>query len=361
MAKQRKIVAIHLLNDFSGSPLVFSQALRGLVENGYDVDLYTSKTTGTGFLSDIPGVDYFTFNYRWNPNKVITLIFYLLSQLNLFFSILKYRKQPVTIYVNSVLPFGAALAGKIMGKRVVYHVHETSIKPLLLKKFLFGIVNQTASDAIFVSEFLKNAEPLSQVQSHKIYNALPEEFTEQAHLHKTAKSRFTVLMLCSLKAYKGVNEFVNLAARVQDFQFELVLNATEVEIGNYFKGVDFTSNLKIYPAQSNVHPFYARAHVVLNLSHPDKWVETFGMTALEAMAYRLPVIVPPAGGIAEIVTEGSNGYQIDSRDLTKLVQTLSTLQSDTNLYQEIANNAFAQSSRFSKHQFITKILPILSS
>ena len=49
-------------------------------------------------------------------------------------------------------------------------------------------------------------------------------------------------------------------------------------------------------------------------------VETFGLTALEAMSAGLPVIVPTEGGIAEMVTDGDNGYKIDVQDLNKIVE-----------------------------------------
>lgn len=77
-------------------------------------------------------------------------------------------------------------------------------------------------------------------------------------------------------------------------------------------------HLFIFPAQKDVHSFYQEAHLVLNLSHPEQWVETFGMTALEAMSYGLPVIAPPVGRPVELVTDDFNGYRIGQRDLPSL-------------------------------------------
>lgn len=82
-------------------------------------------------------------------------------------------------------------------------------------------------------------------------------------------------MLCSLREYKGVNEFVNLAYSLANNTFTLVLNASQKEINNYFNRQKLPNNIKIYPAQSDVHPFYQNSHLILNLSHPLKWVENF--------------------------------------------------------------------------------------
>ena len=39
----KHIVCFHLLNDYSGSPIVLKMALRGLLERGNRVDLVTTK------------------------------------------------------------------------------------------------------------------------------------------------------------------------------------------------------------------------------------------------------------------------------------------------------------------------------
>ena len=60
------------------------------------------------------------------------------------------------------------------------------------------------------------------------------------------------------------------------------------------------NNIKILSRQTDVSTFYNKASVVLNLSDKRQFVETFGLTALEAMSAVLPVIVPTEGGIAEM-------------------------------------------------------------
>ena len=43
-------------------------------------------------------------------------------------------------------------------------------------------------------------------------------------------------------------------------------------------------NLQIVSRQNDVAPFYNEASIVLNLSDKRRFVETFGLTALEAMS-----------------------------------------------------------------------------
>ena len=58
------------------------------------------------------------------------------------------------------MPFGGALAGRLIGKKVIYHVHETSLKPQILKKFLRSVISLTAHEVIFVSKYLKEVESI---------------------------------------------------------------------------------------------------------------------------------------------------------------------------------------------------------
>lgn len=283
------------------------------------------------------------------------------SQIVLFFKIVFSLRKDTIIYVNTVLPFGAALAGKCFGAKVIYHIHETSIKPLQLKKFLFGLANLTASDTIYVSEYLHDQEELSRPQNHIIYNSISEEFLEKRkqYLDLPKSSVFQVLMLCSMKEYKGVWDFFKLAQKLPDLNFCLVLNSGEREISTFFPEISRPSNLKIYPVQKDVHPFYAQSHLLLNLSHPDKWRETFGMTVIEAMAYSLPAIVPPVGGISELVDNWANGFQISHKEEESLINTIQKCAMNKEVYELLSVNAAGRIHRFSEKIFADKIAKIL--
>lgn len=352
----KKIICVHILNDYSGSPLVLSESVKAFIDAGYSVEIFTSRHT-EGFLSNIQGVIYNYFNYKWSKVKLITLLYLISSQIELFFKLLKFRKEEVVIYVNTVLPFGAGLAGSIMGKKVVYHIHETSIRPAFLKKFLLGVIHYTASKVIYVSDYLRNKEALKGKKSHRVYNALSDEFINSAtnHVFDIDKSK-NVLMICSLKAYKGVNEFISIAALLPDFKFTLIVNSNQIAIDEYFTGVTIPANLSIYSAQKNVHLFYKEAGLLLNLSHPDKWIETFGMTVLEAMSYGIPVIVPPIGGVSELVEDGYNGYHMDARNLQAIKEHIEKIFSNKSLYNYLSFNARKKAKDFNIHTFRTEII-----
>ncbi|HNC30809.1 MAG TPA: glycosyltransferase family 4 protein [Cyclobacteriaceae bacterium] len=352
-----KIIAVHLLNDFSGSPRVLSQLVRGWVRNGLCVTVACSK--GPGLLSSIAGARYAKFHYQWHSNRVMRLISLLISQWRLFRLTWKIARKEDIVYINTVPPFGAAIAAKMKGCRVIYHLHETSVRPAVLKNFLFGIMKWAANDVVYVSGYLAAAEPVANVRTHLLPNAIEQEFLDRAIQNRKKKTKpVRVLMVCSLKAYKGVDEFLALAALHPGLRFQLVLNAQQHELDVYFRTKLLPANLELVPVQHDLHRFYAQADIIVNLSRPDEWIETFGLTILEGMAYGLPALIPPVGGITELVEHGRSGYWTNSRNLSHVSEKLSSLTM-SEVYQQMAETAAGLASGYSESAFVQKSLAII--
>lgn len=358
-----KIIFIHLLNDYSGSPKVLSQVINAVKKDGCEVALYTGKSD-KGFLSGLTDAHH-TYFYNRFENKYLTLVTFMLSQMSLFFKLLKYRKEDVVIYVNTMLPFGAGLAGKLMGRPVYYHIHEISLTPASFKHFLRAIVQKTATKVIFVSKAVEESESFDNIPQKVIYNCLPDTFMKGARATPYSfchDGRFNVLMVCSLKAYKGVDEFVRIAHICQNtsqIHFTLVLNADQSEIDAYFGKETLPSNLTLVAQQKDLVPFYKRASLLLNLSRVDQWVETFGLTIVEAMAFGIPVVVPPVGGPAEIVHDGQEGYLVSSYETEKIARLIMELSQDEKRCLALSQAARRRAEAFKEETFEKKIIEVI--
>jgi len=354
-----RIFAFHLLNDYSGSPKVLMQLAKGWTAHGLEVHLVTSAGR-KGFLSDIEGVRYHFFWYRFAANPFRRLLHLFWSQLLLFTQLFFVVKKSDIVYINTVLPFGAAFLGKLKGCRVIYHVHETTVRPPVFKKFLFATLKWAADDVVYVSRFLAEREPVAGVRRHVLHNTLEDQFLQKVQL-KPAERQFpkNVLMICSLKAYKGIWELVQLAKDNPQNNFRLVVNASQRAIDDFFSGKTVPENLEIFDTQTDVHPFYRWADVLLNLSRPDGWVETFGLTVLEGMAYGLPAIVPPVGGVAELVEDEQNGFRVDARNSDLLNERLQQLGQNPELYQNMRSQALVRAQNFRESVFVQRSLAII--
>lgn len=358
------IIFFHLLNDFSGSPKVLRDVIVEL-DKHHEIQLFVGGDN-VGFLSGFVNRTK-NYYYRRSNNKILTLINYLFSQFLLFLVVFKYRKQKPIIYINTILPFGAAIAGKFIGAEVIYHIHESSIRPILLDKFLRLIVKLTADKAIFVSKYLANEFSLKSTVNKIIYNALDANFENKARNFKYAEcqnnNQFNILMVCSLKTYKGIEQFLSLAKRFindETVKFDLVLNASDSEIDSYFKGVGFSSNINIHSCQTDLHSFYSKASLVMNLSLVDQWVETFGLTLLEAMSYGIPVIAPPIGGPSELVDDGDTGFLISSYDIDLLEDKIKYIKNNNSYRMFLSNNAKIKARKFGIETFNSSLVSFIN-
>ncbi len=355
-----KLVCFHLFNDYSGSPKVLRMLLGELAEKGMQIDVVTSR--GEGALSDLQkyeNVRMHTYAYRFSDNPLVTMARYFGVQIYTFFFALRYLfNRNTTFYINTILPVGAALAGRLTGKQVIYHYHENAFAKGAFYKLLARAMQALASEIVCVSayqcSFLNRKENVIVVP-----NAVSEAFVMRLSPNPSeAFARRCILMLGSLKRYKGALEFIELARRMKEYQFELVLNETPENIAVFWKenGIEQLENLAVYPRQNDVAPFYNRASMVLNLTDKNQAIETFGLTALEAMSAALPVIVPTVGGIAEMVEDGYNGYKIDVQELSKVEECIKKILSDKGLYIQLSENALMCSKRYDLQAMTERIV-----
>ena len=361
------IVFVHLLNDMSGSPKILSNVINGVGQSG-EGNLICVGSDGVGFLDKLSNTAVKKYFYKRHNNKYKTLITYLLSQISLFWELLCIRKNSknFTIYVNTMMPFGAALFGKIFGHKVVYHLHEVSVAPELLKSFLVWVVLISADKVIYVSDFHKKSLNLSGVPGFVVWNALDDGFYKKAfacdykHRHEGV---FNVLMISSLRDYKGIPEYVHLALKLSgrsDIAFYLVANDDQAGLNDYFKSFDLPNNIKIFPKTNDVEFFYMKSNLLVNLSRPDLCQETFGMTIVEAMSFGIPVIVPPVGGPAEIVRDGVEGLLIDSRNIDLLCDGVLKIADNFGYAMTLSKACKNRSRDFSYENFISAISGVIS-
>lgn len=82
--------------------------------------------------------------------------------------------------------------------------------------------------------------------------------------------------------------------------------------------------------------------------------ESFGLSALEAMALKIPVISSNTGGIPELNIHGKTGYMSNVGDYEDMAKNAITLLTDDKKMQTFRKNAFEQAKKFD----IETILPM---
>lgn len=312
--KKSKVLFFHPSNDYTGSTRVLANIIRQDYI-GEEVIVITNK--GEGFLSELNNVK---IKNTWQPyrkGQPIRCVSYIIWFIVSLYLSIRYGFFHSIFYINTTQPVYAAIAGTILNKKIIYHVHEVFPKNSLTAVFLRFVFEKTTAHRIYVSNYTKTQYKDNLKCTWEIkYNKLSPDFVSRiTFLPYEKRKRNTVLMLSCLDRKKGLFTFIDVARLVPECTFLLVISKDMQSIEAFFqKAGPLPGNVKIYPSQSNIHPLMKNADLMLNLSIPDLCVETFGMTILEAMAYGIPSIVPNVGGPTELITDGYNGYCLDVTD-----------------------------------------------
>jgi L-malate glycosyltransferase len=362
-----RIVCAHLYDDFSGSAKVFSHAISVLEAAGCSVRVIVGSAGESGFVRREHVVR--TVPYRFARNRLVLLAWFALSQIGMFLRVLSccvlWRAD--IVYANTVLVPGAVVAGWICRRRVVVHLHEVGLGSQVLFRPLLWVARTCAKRLICVSRFVQTALELDPTKAFVVHNSLGAKEWSLAQDIVAARAdgvggTFNVVMACSLKWYKGVDSFLSLADHVERSEssraavrFELILNCAGPEWEEFAANHVVASNITVILRPADVYAIYARASLVLNLSHRNGWVETFGMTLLEAMACGVPVVGPVVGGCTELFDDGVGGWRIDSRNMKSLVALVELLSSDRKQWLAASRAAVTNAQRFQQERFSSGI------
>ena len=315
----RSILFFHNNNDYTGS----TRVLANVISSEYadkEVHIVVNKNHGRGFLSELPNVRMIGF---WQPlchGRPIPILSALVVRLQGFFLTLIYGWCYETFYINTIVPFYAALVGRLYGKRIVYHIHEKFVSNSLSVRVMESVFTHTVAKRIYVSEYTMSQYARdSRCEEIVRYNKLGSNFMAKVRVRP-------------------------LSELVPEYHFRLILSASKEAI-DAFISEPIPTNVEFIPEQSDIHPYLYSADLMLNMSVPFLWIETFGMTILEAMAYGIPSIVPNLGGPTELIEDDYNGYCVDVTDV-ELVASKVRFALDRVNYERLCVRSLERFERF---------------
>jgi glycosyltransferase involved in cell wall biosynthesis len=254
-----------------------------------------------------------------------------------------------------------ALLARAMNVPVVLHLHGSE-----MKKFYFGqnaffrrrIIGQLqgAQAVVVLSEswrsFVREIAPAANVIVVRNYVRIPAGARQ-------ARSDESVLFLGLIGERKGAYDLLNAFAEVRSTcpSMRLVLAGN----GEIDKAQALAAELGI--AEFVSFPGWigddTRAELLETASIfvLPSYNEGLPMSVLEAMAYGVPVITTPVGGIPELVTNGANGILVEPGDRAALARSIVALRSDPELRRRLASQAYSEvCERYSSEA----VLPVLS-
>ncbi|MFM2667067.1 glycosyltransferase family 4 protein [Vibrio mediterranei] len=334
-----KYHAVQLNDDYSGSSIVLCSLINTIGISKFSIAIGGGK----GPLNDllIPDI---TFGYAIVNNKFGMLLNLLVFNVKCFiYGLLKYQKGDVVI-VNTLYPFASLVAARIKGARSISYIHETYISPKVFRSSLLIFSRFFANKIITVSKYTKIELKLPEHKTSVIYNSC--RFNPVNVCKDKVPTTPKILMLSSLKSYKGIDIFLKCASQLSfGYEFDLALNCTKNEF-DAFHSLQSLSNLKVYHRPKNLDLLYSQASIVLNLTQAEECIETFGLTLIEAAAFALPVVAPNVGGPAELIEKFQFGISVDTSDVDAVCSAIQTLLESDKTYCNYSSRALKASSHF---------------
>lgn len=261
------------------------------------------------------------------------------------------RENIEIVHVNGVLALHAAIAARITGIPLIWHLISpfyprlliTSIRPLYLRwaEKVILITNNTAD------YYLGDNYDTSRVEV--IYEPIDIEKFDNASIPRSVRAEKRAALNISpeckvigfvgnISPQKGLETYLRVARGLKDkstglMKFLIVGEASATH-QVYKKGLeDLTTRL-------GLDDDIIFAGKVQNLQEVLSVMDIFLMTSrsegtplviLEAMAMEIPVVAPDVGGIAEQISDGVTGYVVPPGDVDASVNCLSILLDDPNL------------------------------
>lgn len=268
------------------------------------------------------------------------------------------KKNPVAIvHANDLLDFHAALAGRLAGSKVIWHLRTVRPK-WMVAPFLFLMralstrvlsVSQATANKMLGKTFRKVTVVYDSPPDAKVFD--PQKYLAEAkHAVRQslgiASTDFVVGMVGKLVRLKGHEYFMRAGKHVieQAPNTKLVIVGGAVagheeyaqELQRLARELGIQNNLIFTGFRSDVPALLAASDVMVQASI---FADPFPGVVLQGMAMEKPVLASRLGGIPEQIDDGVNGFLVDPRDGHGIAQRIIALLKDAPQRERIGKAA----------------------
>ena len=275
------------------------------------------------------------------------------------------------IFSNSASVFSGSLAAKRLNVPHVWSIHEilAGDQPILFyilgRKNLVRLISRSSCCVIVNSE--ASRRPFEEYPNIRVvYNGIPFEGkgprdrTEAKKALGLSHDDLTLGIIGKIYAGKGQKEVILAVER---------LRRSLPSIKLFIIGA--VKNRRYYrELERLIHQYSIQDRIFFTGQIPDVFkylkafdllivasrVESFGRTAVEAMAAGTPVLALKAGGLPEIISHKQNGYLMDSADPDTIQSAVESVFKDPALTSDIVKNGLqTYKERFSLEKHVRQV------
>lgn len=280
--------------------------------------------------------------------------------------------RPSVVHVQYLAPGSLAiLLFKLLGVKHVLttahvpgHIYKRKWIPQFIAKYLtdaFICVSKSSEESFFHEKpELFTAELMRRGRKHfTIYNCV--EIPEKVNELRRDKDAPVIGIVSRLSREKGIDIMLDALPKVlrsyPNAKLLIVGDGAErerLEQHSKLLGVDHAVTWVGLQPKEKLEAYYRQMDVVVIPSR----FEGFGLTAIEAMGYGIPVVASDVDGLREVLGDDA-GVLFSQESSDELAHALTTLVSDTRRYEQLSREGRKRVERyFSCIIFKQKILEL---
>lgn len=296
---------------------------------------------------------------------------YTLALTGKILDVIKYENLDI-IHAHYAIPHAISgiLTKQIIGDsrvKLVTTLHGTDITLIGMEPAFNPIVKYSLenSDAITsVSKYLKDKtyqnfnieKEISVVPNFIDTKLYKRNECKNVKKHLSSKDEIILMHISNFRQVKRVPDTILILKEILDagLPAKLVLigdGPERNETERLARELNIIDNVKFLGKQNAFIELLSCADIFLLPSQS----ESFGLSALEAMACGVPVVASNIGGIPEVVVHGETGYLAELGDTKRMAKYVIDLVTNSKKWQIFSDNSI---KRAAKEFEISKIIPL---
>ncbi|WP_078553300.1 N-acetyl-alpha-D-glucosaminyl L-malate synthase BshA [Bacillus alkalicellulosilyticus] len=344
-------IGISCYPSVGGSGVIATELGKFLAEKGHEVHFITSSMP---FRLDRAYPNLYYHEVEVNQYSVFKYPPYDLSLASKMAEIIL-REGLDILHVHYAVPHAicAYLAKQMVGGNIniVTTLHGTDISvlgydPSLSEIIRFGIeqsdvVTAVSNDLVKeTKELLQISKPIDTVYNfidERIYYKRPENgLRKHYYIEEDEK---VIVHISNFRAVKRVTDIVRSFAKVNEtVKSKLILigDGPETTVAcRLAKELGIKDRVLFLGNQKHVAEILSMSDLMFLLSEK----ESFGLSALEALACGVPVIGTRVGGIPEVIEDGKSGFICELGNIDEIAEKAITILTNDKLHQEMSDYA----------------------
>ncbi len=235
---------------------------------------------------------------------------------------------------------------KMLNKVVIFHIHGSRFEQFYFdtstfeKWMISGSLRRADCVIVLSREWKKkvlNISPKAKIVVIK--NAINLERAAMPKRTGGLETPYRILFLGRLGERKGVYDIIRAANLLPKDDYKIVLagDGEIEEVQSYVKG-EGLQHMFVLPgwvSGNEKERLLEKAHLFLLPSY----FEGLPISILEAMAFSLPIVATPVGGIPQVVKHNENGYLVPCGDPTTLAHYIKKVFVDPGAWRKFSNRS----------------------